>query len=94
MIVIVYVCIFFFQCQHQTKGTGAGHGGIGGTSVDISADGGSAFDFISYPKEPGSGGGNGPGGVGGTGGGYFHLEISGDLYLEGKSNMEIANRCI
>lgn len=63
-------------------GSGAGHGGLGGTSatgLPGGADYGSAFE----PTALGSSGGNGPDGPGGAGGGAVRLIVGQTLTLDG-----------
>jgi hypothetical protein len=61
-------------------GSGAGHGGYGGGTA-----GGAAYDEITQPAEPGSGGGSGAGfpDEGGAGGGVVQLNVSGLLTVDG-----------
>jgi hypothetical protein len=68
-------------------GSGAGHGGFGGSSISNSALGGLAYDSAASPTLSGSGGGNGgspvPFNLGGTGGRALQLIVSNTLVLDG-----------
>lgn len=68
-------------------GGGGGHAGFGGVSA-FGARGGNAYDLVSSPAYPGSGGGAGigapPYNLGGPGGGALHLTVSGPLILDGR----------
>ena len=63
----------------QNKGTGAGHGGEGGSKL-VST--GKWYGSILRPVDPGSGGGNGSG-RGGSGGGSLHWRVGQTLELDG-----------
>jgi hypothetical protein len=71
---------------------GAGGGGYGGAGETTSTAGGAAYGTPSLPSELGSGGGSirwDPGGMGwgyaygGAGGGRIHIEVAGELRLDG-----------
>ncbi|MEI8042293.1 MAG: hypothetical protein WCL11_12855, partial [Verrucomicrobiota bacterium] len=72
------------------SGSGAGHGGYGGSSVALDGTG-SAYDALSQPSIPGSGGGAGSGGAGGAGGGSVKLVIGGNLRVDGAVSANGAN---
>jgi hypothetical protein len=65
-----------------TSGGGGGYGGSGGASSGLAA-GGMGYGSITTPSNNGSGGGLGPG-PGGPGGGAIHLNIGGQLQLDGQ----------
>ena len=71
---------------HGNRGSGAGHGGIGGWSYWTAwcVAGGTNYGMTNGPSQPGSGGG----GVasrsgGGSGGGLVRVEASSDIRLDG-----------
>ncbi|MFA6132258.1 MAG: Calx-beta domain-containing protein [Patescibacteria group bacterium] len=61
-------------------GSGAGHAGVGGVTVDGGSTGGIIYDTISSPDSIGSGGGSDYG-DGGSGGGAVKLTVGGDLAI-------------
>jgi hypothetical protein len=63
-------------------GGGAGHGGYGSAGNQATSTGGSSYDSISAPTQPGSGGGA-SGSVGSSGGGAMHLTVNGVLTVDG-----------
>ncbi|HEY9172944.1 MAG TPA: hypothetical protein VI136_11715, partial [Verrucomicrobiae bacterium] len=67
---------------------GGGHGGNGGQGIHgpIYTAGGTAYDLLQSPREPGSGGGRNPGG--GAGGGALRLDVGGLLHLDGRISAE------
>jgi hypothetical protein len=60
---------------------GAGHGGFGGGN---GVNYGKAYDSVSYPTQPGSGGGGYSSGNGGYGGGALNLYVSSTLTVNGR----------
>lgn len=76
----------------NTRGTGAGHGGIGGADFGRQPEGfGQAYGDLRWPTEFGSGGGGPGGGNGcgslsstGSGGGALMISVGGTLTLEGE----------
>ncbi len=64
------------------SGSGAGHGGYGGQSAEMTGSG-SFYDSIQVPSSLGSGGGAGFGGIGGAGGGLVKLVVGGTLRVDG-----------
>lgn len=71
---------------YSSSGGGGGHGGYGGNGPfgGINSAGGNAYDNLSNPTVPGSGGGGSPAYPGGSGGGYVQLNVSGLLHLDGR----------
>lgn len=63
-------------------GSGAGHGGFGGTSA-TDAVAGSGYGSALEPITKGSGGGSGGAGLGGSGGGVIRIAVEGMLRLDG-----------
>lgn len=64
--------------------SGAGHGGVGGSSVSNLVSGGAATDSPTSPGQIGSGGGqDSPYSFGGAGGGGLSVTVSGVLQLDG-----------
>ncbi|HOA60036.1 MAG: right-handed parallel beta-helix repeat-containing protein [Verrucomicrobia bacterium] len=64
-------------------GSGAGHGGTGGTTI-LGAAGGAPYGSITEPLEHGSAGGPGDGGAGGAGGGVVRLNVANLLTIDGR----------
>jgi len=66
---------------------GGGHGGYGAAASVTNATGGSAYDSLTAPTLPGSGGGNNstfsPVSIGGAGGGALQLTVAGTLQVDG-----------
>jgi hypothetical protein len=63
---------------------GAGHGGRGANSIGNYAAGGNAYDYMTSPANPGSGGGYYyPYSFGGSGGGVIRLSVTGTLQMDG-----------
>jgi hypothetical protein len=62
-------------------GGGGGYGGAGG--VAYAAAGGSPYDTVMAPTNPGSGGGYGAGGNGGAGGGAVRIEANNAVTVHG-----------
>ncbi len=66
-------------------GSGAGHGGFGGTGRNgETVAGGSPYDSLFEPDEAGSGGGTGGTVAGGAGGGILRLIVDGTLTVDGE----------
>ncbi|MGP8199274.1 MAG: beta strand repeat-containing protein [Limisphaerales bacterium] len=64
--------------------SGAGHGGYGGNSFGNYAAGGTTYDSMTSPSDPGSGGGMYSGSsLGGAGGGVVWLVVRGTLEIDG-----------
>jgi hypothetical protein len=63
--------------------SGGGHGGYGGNSSGNYAAGGSTYDSMTSPTDPGSGGGAYETSVGGFGGGVIQLTVTGTLEMDG-----------
>ena len=64
--------------------SGAGHGGYGANAVSNTAAGGVAYDSITAPGSPGSGGGAFlPFSPGGSGGGLIQMTVFGTLRVDG-----------
>jgi hypothetical protein len=64
--------------------SGGGHGGTGGNSFSNSATGGTAYDSMMTPSNPGSGGGAYSSlSPGGPGGGVIRLTVTGTLEMDG-----------
>jgi hypothetical protein len=63
------------------SGSGAGYGGLGGSSSN--AAGGGTYGSFTQPPSPGSGGGFGYGGVGGAGGGLIQITAVGNFIVDG-----------
>lgn len=64
-------------------GSGAGHGGTGGSSWS-GALGGSPYGSVTQPLELGSAGGSASGGAGGAGGGVVRLNVANLLTIDGR----------
>ena len=73
-------------------GTGAGHGGYGGSPQGASLPGGEPYGDFREPDRGGSRGGNGTTAVGGAGGGYVNITLIGTAIVDGKrSKVPILN---
>lgn len=78
------------------SGSGGGHAGSGGSGEGGggSKAGGGAYDTLTAPVQPGSGGGTGKGiydSPGGAGGAALHLVLSGAALVNGSIDMSGAN---
>ena len=71
------------------NGTGAGHGGYGGSPQGVSLLGGLAYGDVHRPDRGGSRGGNGTTGVGGAGGGFVNITMMGRAIIDGKQSIAI-----
>jgi hypothetical protein len=69
--------------SRDRRGGGGGHGGMGGYSANHPDSGGQAYDSLTEPSEPGSGGGDYGGNVAGFGGDVIRLTVHGILRMEG-----------
>ncbi len=80
------------------SGSGAGHGGTGGTGHNSTSPGGDPYGDAFAPATPGSGGANGCGGAGagGAGGGTLRIQTSGTLTLAGslQANGATGSHCV
>ena len=65
-------------------GTGAGHGGWGGSHV-MDTNGGDYYGWTRDPENMGSGGGNSATGVGGAGGAFVTLKVAVSFEMDGKN---------
>ena len=64
-------------------GSGAGHGGVGGWSLQGSSGPGGIYDSLYAPTDFGSGGGHPWSGNAGSGGGAVRLSVAGELRVDG-----------
>ena len=71
-------------------GSGAGHGGEGGSTSQDKLRGGKPYGSVYKPRHQGSGGGHGRG-QGGAGGGMLHWRVGEDLELDGLVNLRGMN---
>jgi hypothetical protein len=72
-----------FSTNGFQVGGGGGHGGVGGNYPGAQNGGGYAYDVVTTPEQPGSGGSSGIGLTGGAGGGALHLTVTGTLLVAG-----------